>query len=103
VVAPAAAAASRRQLQQALAAAGLLPQGRGLTQPADGHLLLFDVVVSGEDNLFAECVQPPRIRFKFVGVTVSLMHRAGCAVSSSALQRSKPFMHLLFMASQCLM
>jgi hypothetical protein len=35
-----------------MAAAGLLPQGRGLTQPTDGHLLLFDVVVPGELAFF---------------------------------------------------
>jgi hypothetical protein len=45
VVSP--AAAGRRHLKEALAAAALLPQGRGLTQPTDGHLLLFDVVVPG--------------------------------------------------------
>lgn len=47
VVAP--AAAGRVQLQAALAAAGLLPAGRGLSQPSDGHLLLFDVVVPGDN------------------------------------------------------
>lgn len=40
--------ALRMQLQAALAAAGLLPVGQMVTQPADGHLLLFDVVVPGE-------------------------------------------------------
>jgi hypothetical protein len=45
VVSP--AAAGRGHLQEALAAAGLLPQGKGLTQPTDGHLLLFDVVMPG--------------------------------------------------------
>jgi hypothetical protein len=45
VVSP--AAAGRRQLKEVLAAAGLMPQGRGLTQLTDGHLLLFDVVVPG--------------------------------------------------------